>query len=220
MKLITFDGFQAAGKSTYARKLANYFGREYPFHYYTYDDLALEGAYNRLFQSSDHPVLPLLPAITAMKRAQVNQWKDQKLIVLDEFWKTFFQGTLEPNDAILGAFQTFIEHDGGYMPTASFYIRIPFKEAIVRYAKRELAERLSPEALSVPAKKMEYCERVKISGVKADRSLCEKKDNYQDRISKWLAARLDYFYIIDGTQPPDVIFSKILGILQTKGVRN
>lgn len=201
-KLITFDGFAGAGKTTQMRRIGKLL---------TPSTIPEQDSYSELCRHTERFcyeikrqfVAPnrldsifVLDRLSSIKAAQSDekQWRKDGFVIVDWFWNWIihFGDREKERDAILSAFRTFLLADGGFEPISSFYLQIPRSESMRQRFIRDGGDPNLP-----------FCAR---DGDK-------HRDKIVEQSTSWLSMVLPYFHVIDGRFPEeqitDTIMSKI-----------
>lgn len=125
MNLITVDGLQASGKTTYTEMLCEHFRTQYNPLWRGYDQKIYH------LQTDEIPGgagIRIFPWLSTIKTAQATRWHGHKTVITDEFWRPILDHDFEPDDDILKSILTGIKHERGWLPTCSFYVRISLED--------------------------------------------------------------------------------------------
>ena len=206
-KLITFDGYSGAGKSTQIKMLSSYLKEQGSSVIITgrsgHDkqrrvlaDSLVESQFP-FVSKSQHYVLRLLGQLIAIKSSQGDTTRPEKsgIFVVEWFWHLFLANPKD--DQLLSAFRYFLNSFSGYEPDVSFYLDVSYAEIA-----RRLVGRIHEHYLT------DFVE----TQVHRDKDLIYKEG------VEWISSRLPYFYVIDGIETEDAISNEIISILKTRGI--
>ena len=198
-KLITFDGFMASGKNTYAEKLCHYLGIE----------STSDNVYNQILNIIDRIMLfrndeifRVLTCLGSINYAHNHDWRKRDLVVIRNYWRNLLEAEAFDNK-LIDAFETIITRNGEILPICSFYLHISTYESRVRFMKREaVLNGMSLDANSVG-----------VEGVSPPDYFAEIDEHRQKTVNAF-AERYPFFHVIDGMRPENGIFDEIVSITE------
>ena len=214
MKIITFEGPPASGKTTQNELLCKSLNLQ-PATFYNW----FHGMFKDYVRGYIGEDIFLINHETSMKTSQIAHaicqirlfvgahkagwFRDNECVVVDHFHECLTDLIYADVDTRRRGIQFFRDGlllDGGVEPVASFYLATPHAERVGRSMYRRYDRgfdsiedtrgliKESPEDIAV--------------------------DSNYNEIYQFLADEIPYFYFIDGTRSPDEIHSEVLGIVK------
>ena len=181
--MIIFEGLSGAGKTTFAKRLAEYRGIPYlP---------TLEGGrgtihdqFLRIAPASAHEWVNLLERLASIKILEHSDWLDQPNFVTECFWQPLLGSSIENRDKHLKLFLDVID----VVPMMTFFLEIAHEESARRCASREVND-----------------------GVPFNQTTKNRSDiDFMERVA-WLRQSIPYkMVVIDGSQPMETVWQEIL----------
>ena len=201
MKIITIDGYSAAGKSTQTQRLTEHYGglniEQIEGKFWTMFDLTRLLFTLAEFEYLSDDMTELLRA-GMLYRMMVSNGKRHgyDILIIDEFFGTHLLRFANN----IRFFREMLTVQSGIEPVASFFIDVPTNERHTRKFYR--GSKFNEETISI----------------NLDTAVISDED--RRTTEQWLALseQIPYLHIIDGTQPIDAVSKEIISIVdQTHG---